>query len=154
MAGPNGFFKGLGARVLYSMPATAICWSTYEFFKFMLSNENSDQYRSSVLGSSENFSKSLEKRHSPTADGTIKDASNVRYVIPKPPVISSELLTGNTGSLHHSSNNDSSIGGSQYIPSTSRELPSISGVGVYTAINMNPIHTERVFEPSMRSCSR
>lgn len=40
MAGPFGFFKGLGARVLYTMPATAICWSTYEFFKFMLSRKS------------------------------------------------------------------------------------------------------------------
>ncbi|XP_037943989.1 mitoferrin-like, partial [Teleopsis dalmanni] len=30
VAGVNGFFKGMAARVLYSMPATAICWSTYE----------------------------------------------------------------------------------------------------------------------------
>uniref|UniRef100_A0A182QDC6 Mitoferrin n=1 Tax=Anopheles farauti TaxID=69004 RepID=A0A182QDC6_9DIPT len=36
-AGPMGFFKGMQARVLYQMPATAICWSTYEFFKYILS---------------------------------------------------------------------------------------------------------------------
>lgn len=29
-----GFFKGISARVIYQMPSTAICWSTYEFFKF------------------------------------------------------------------------------------------------------------------------
>ncbi|XP_031637241.1 mitoferrin [Contarinia nasturtii] len=44
VAGPSGFFKGLVARVLYSMPATAICWSTYEFFKFILSNRNNENY--------------------------------------------------------------------------------------------------------------
>lgn len=32
----RGFFKGLQARVLYQMPATAVCWSTYEFFKYLL----------------------------------------------------------------------------------------------------------------------
>lgn len=32
--GSLAFFKGLNARVLYQMPSTAICWSTYEFFKF------------------------------------------------------------------------------------------------------------------------
>lgn len=35
-AGFGGFFKGLQARVLYQMPATAVCWSTYEFFKYLL----------------------------------------------------------------------------------------------------------------------
>lgn len=41
--GPMGFFKGLVPRVLYSMPATAICWSTYEFFKFILTRDNSTE---------------------------------------------------------------------------------------------------------------
>ena len=36
VAGVKGFFKGLKARVLYQMPATAVCWSTYEFFKYLL----------------------------------------------------------------------------------------------------------------------
>jgi solute carrier family 25 (mitochondrial iron transporter), member 28/37 len=36
VAGIAGFFKGIQARVLYQMPATAVCWSTYEFFKFIL----------------------------------------------------------------------------------------------------------------------
>lgn len=36
LGGPAGFFRGLQARVLYQMPATAICWSTYEFFKYIL----------------------------------------------------------------------------------------------------------------------
>lgn len=36
VAGVPGFFKGLQARVLYQMPATAVCWSTYEFFKYLL----------------------------------------------------------------------------------------------------------------------
>lgn len=35
-AGMRGFFKGMQARILYQMPATAICWSTYEFFKYFL----------------------------------------------------------------------------------------------------------------------
>ncbi|SPP81391.1 mitoferrin [Drosophila guanche] len=53
MAGPLGFFKGMTARVLYSMPATAICWSTYEFFKFYLCGLERDQYKSSITGRSE-----------------------------------------------------------------------------------------------------
>ncbi|XP_001604399.2 mitoferrin-1 [Nasonia vitripennis] len=31
-----GYFRGLSARIVYQMPATAICWSTYEFFKYLL----------------------------------------------------------------------------------------------------------------------
>lgn len=34
--GPRGFFKGVRARVLYQMPAAAICWLTYETFKHSL----------------------------------------------------------------------------------------------------------------------
>ncbi|KAI5715068.1 hypothetical protein M8J77_010032 [Diaphorina citri] len=36
LGGPLGFFRGLQARVLYQMPSTAICWSTYELFKYLL----------------------------------------------------------------------------------------------------------------------
>jgi len=36
-AGLPGFFKGMQPRILYQMPATAICWSSYEFFKYLLS---------------------------------------------------------------------------------------------------------------------
>lgn len=50
MAGPRGFFRGIAARVLYAMPATAICWSTYEFFKFYLCGIEREQYKSSISG--------------------------------------------------------------------------------------------------------
>ncbi|XP_022193153.2 mitoferrin-1 [Nilaparvata lugens] len=38
LGGPLGYFKGISARVLYQMPSTAICWSTYEFFKYFLTS--------------------------------------------------------------------------------------------------------------------
>lgn len=38
LGGPLGFFRGLQARVLYQMPSAAICWSTYEFFKYVLTS--------------------------------------------------------------------------------------------------------------------
>lgn len=50
MAGPLGFFRGLSARVLYAMPATAICWSTYEFFKFYFCGLSLEKYKSSISG--------------------------------------------------------------------------------------------------------
>lgn len=41
LGGPSGFFRGLQARVLYQMPSAAICWSTYEFFKYLLTSKAS-----------------------------------------------------------------------------------------------------------------
>lgn len=67
MAGPRGFFKGMTARVLYAMPATAICWSTYEFFKYYLCGMDKDKYKSSITGRSE--------LQTPTR--------NTNYVLPK-----------------------------------------------------------------------
>ncbi|KAL1137681.1 hypothetical protein AAG570_009377 [Ranatra chinensis] len=43
IGGPQGFFKGLSARVIYQMPSTAICWSTYEFFKYFLISRRSEE---------------------------------------------------------------------------------------------------------------
>ncbi|CAD6211161.1 GSCOCG00010958001-RA-CDS [Cotesia congregata] len=41
-AGIPGFFRGLSARICYQIPATAICWSTYEFFKYFLAGKHDD----------------------------------------------------------------------------------------------------------------
>ncbi|XP_035442485.1 mitoferrin isoform X1 [Spodoptera frugiperda] len=41
-SGPRGFFKGVQARVLYQMPAAAICWLTYETFKHVLGGAGED----------------------------------------------------------------------------------------------------------------
>lgn len=106
------------------MPATAICWSTYEFFKFILSSKSKEGYKSSVSGSVNGAEPSFQSKSSPSKDENIlKSANYVRYVIPK------SSVSGNT--LHHNAASDLNIAGSQYIPVTSRELPSIT-VGVYT----------------------
>lgn len=34
--GARGYFQGLQARIVYQMPSTAIAWSVYEFFKFLI----------------------------------------------------------------------------------------------------------------------
>ena len=39
--GWSGFFQGMTARVLYVMPGTAISWSVYEFFKFVITKRKS-----------------------------------------------------------------------------------------------------------------
>ncbi|XP_032085197.1 mitoferrin-1 isoform X1 [Thamnophis elegans] len=36
LGGVTGYFKGVQARVIYQMPSTAIAWSVYEFFKYIL----------------------------------------------------------------------------------------------------------------------
>ncbi|KAI8423372.1 hypothetical protein MSG28_014373 [Choristoneura fumiferana] len=41
--GPLGFFKGASARVLYQMPAAAICWLTYETLKHLLTAESREE---------------------------------------------------------------------------------------------------------------
>ena len=38
--GPKGYFQGLQARVLHSMPATAISWSVYELMKYLISSRD------------------------------------------------------------------------------------------------------------------
>jgi solute carrier family 25 iron transporter 28/37 len=39
-----GFFQGIRPRVLTHMPSTAICWTTYEYFKWILSDSNKKTY--------------------------------------------------------------------------------------------------------------
>ena len=45
--GFRGFFQGLQARVAVSMPSTAIAWSVYELFKFLLMERSSGNSGSS-----------------------------------------------------------------------------------------------------------
>ncbi|KAM4747847.1 mitoferrin-1-like [Rhinophrynus dorsalis] len=40
LGGVAGYFKGVQARVIYQMPSTAIAWSVYEFFKYILTKRN------------------------------------------------------------------------------------------------------------------
>lgn len=42
-SGPRGFLKGVQARVLYQMPAAAICWLTYESFKHALASADEER---------------------------------------------------------------------------------------------------------------
>lgn len=43
MGGIPAFFKGVQARVIYQMPSTAISWSVYEFFKYILTKRQHDR---------------------------------------------------------------------------------------------------------------
>lgn len=157
VAGAGGFFKGLTARVLYSMPATAICWSTYEFFKYYLGGLGRDQYKSSISG------KNLLQPKDTTslipsvivADLSLKaknnsDSSEVMYVLP--PTTSSA-----SSSTTSSSSSSSATTDDQPTPTLTREssqhaqLPSagpiktvceLSSSVTTPALNMNTRHTE------------
>ncbi|CAH4037015.1 mitoferrin-like isoform X1 [Pieris napi] len=52
-SGPRGFFKGVAARILYQMPAAAICWLTYETLKHALNTvELAEESTTNTAGSS------------------------------------------------------------------------------------------------------
>lgn len=44
LGGLQGFFRGLVARVLFVCPSTAICWSTYELFKYLLQEKSDERF--------------------------------------------------------------------------------------------------------------
>nr|XP_046230529.1 mitoferrin-2-like [Scatophagus argus] len=41
--GTPAFFKGVQARVIYQMPSTAISWSVYEFFKYVITKRQHER---------------------------------------------------------------------------------------------------------------
>lgn len=43
LGGLQGFFKGVQARVIYQMPSTAISWSVYEFFKYIITKRQHER---------------------------------------------------------------------------------------------------------------
>lgn len=155
MAGPLGFFKGIGARVLYSMPATAICWSTYEFAKFILSRKSREDYQSSVttvgaaLTPKDVISAAAEKVRLDDASGKI----GLRYVLPT--TSASSTADVNFDDELPSTTNNTPLREPTPTTMMPRELPSMSGAGVYSALSLNTIHTEtssgRNFD---RGCNR
>lgn len=43
MGGIPAFFKGVQARIIYQMPSTAISWSVYEFFKYIITKRQHER---------------------------------------------------------------------------------------------------------------
>uniref|UniRef100_A0A6B2EFS0 Putative mitochondrial carrier protein mrs3/4 n=1 Tax=Phlebotomus kandelakii TaxID=1109342 RepID=A0A6B2EFS0_9DIPT len=113
-AGALGFFKGLMPRVLYSMPATAICWSTYEFFKYVISNRGREFNSQAAAGRSKVVTETS------AAKSSDHHTTGHRYVLP---VVSSDV----------------EIQGGGLKP---RELPAMSGAGMYGALNLNTLHSD------------
>lgn len=52
MNGLSGYFKGLQARVVFQMPATAIAWSVYEFFKYFITKTHAERTESPYIDTS------------------------------------------------------------------------------------------------------
>lgn len=145
MAGPLGFFKGLGARVLYSAPATAICWSTYEFFKFMLSERSYEEYRSTVSVVASPVTKSPDVAIKPN-DPSKADISD-GYVIPKRKLIRENQIGGPLALQANNvetANSTPVAGTTKLLPPP--QLPSISGTGVYDALSYNTVHTDKIYD--------
>jgi len=69
ISGFRGFFQGLQARVLYQMPSTAICWTVYEFFKYLLTKDASQR---SVRNESIAYDK-IDVRSSSSSSSALSD---------------------------------------------------------------------------------
>lgn len=156
MAGPLGFFKGLYARVLYAMPATAICWSTYEFAKFILSQQSRDDYHTSRHLSGSGVVTLPKDILATAADKVRLDETlgGLSYVLPSTSAGSKEFedeqhsaTTSNEEDqqstlrpVKSESTTSSSVPTGSLL---SRELPSMSGAGIYSsALSLNTMHTD------------
>lgn len=94
LGGVGGFFRGVQARIMYTMPSTAICWSTYEFFKY-------------ILGASDMRIGAAVHAEEDTVDEKKENATTTDSRSIKPP----------------------------------KELPVISGAGLYSSVSFNTMHT-------------
>lgn len=45
LGGIPAYFKGVQARVIYQVPSTAISWSVYEFFKYIITKHRMERLR-------------------------------------------------------------------------------------------------------------
>lgn len=97
LGGPTGYFRGMQARIMYTMPSTAICWSTYEFFKYLLKVKTTTPNISMV----EETVSALPPKLSAVETATEKEKNFVKV----------------------------------------RELPSMSGAGLYGSLTFNTMHT-------------
>lgn len=109
LGGPTGYFRGLQARVMYQMPATAICWSTYEFFKYILGHGRLEDIRYNVNA-----------------------ASNEDTDVQQPQQQQQH---------HHQTKEFKHNPSTEKIALKPRELPAMSGAGIYGSISFNTMHT-------------
>ncbi|XP_055851453.1 mitoferrin [Episyrphus balteatus] len=152
VAGAGGFFRGMTARVLYSMPATAICWSTYEFFKYYLGGLGRDQYKSSISGknllqpkdTSSLIPAVIVADLSLKANSQTSDSSEGMYVLPpttseaESPSSTSTSSTDETPALIRESSQHAQLPSAGPI----KTVCELSSHVTSPALNMNTRHTE------------
>lgn len=105
LKGPAGYFRGLQARIMYQMPSTAICWSTYEFFKYLLGN-----------------------------------TQELRIVTPTTTVLAEEKIHHDQSDDHPSQTHYEKVNFRSRDSGLARELPAMSGAGLYGSISFNTMH--------------
>lgn len=116
-------------RVLYSMPATAICWSTYEFFKYIIESHSQEQNQQSTVASTSSSSSSssaasslgIQCKKTDPSSVAAKDGTGI-FVIP-------------AATAHHV------VASEPPATMKPRELPAMSGAGMYGAMQYNTIHS-------------
>ncbi|XP_050303986.1 mitoferrin-1-like [Anthonomus grandis grandis] len=104
LKGVRGYFRGMQARIMYQMPSTAICWSTYEFFKYL-------------LGSTQEL-----RIVAPTSNVLAEEKESCEDDFP-----------GSTTHFEKITFKSRESG----VP---RELPAMSGAGLYGSISFNTMH--------------
>lgn len=154
VAGAGGFFRGMTARVLYSMPATAICWSTYEFFKYYLGGLSRDQYKSSISGKNllqPKDTTSLIPSVIVAADLSLKanisktsDSSDAMYVLPPTATTMADSNDEEAPSLNRESSQQQQQQPHAQLPSAGpiKTVCELSSSVTTPALNMNTRHTE------------
>lgn len=126
LGGISGYFRGMQARIMYQMPATAICWSTYEFFKYVLTADSRI-----VLA--------------PSGGSTVVFANNS-----KADGIDDGLTDDSADKERLEKERRTDI--SDRLGLKPRELPAMSGAGMYGSLSFNTMHN--VSEPSLTTSSR
>lgn len=121
----TGFFRGMLPRVLYSMPATAICWSTYEFFKYIIERRGQEALIVPKVPPSPKDVFAIV----PAVGATAFTPTPVTPVVVAP---SSPPPSPPTGS-----------GAVDTTVLKARELPAMSGAGMYGALQYNTMHQQQ-----------
>lgn len=94
--GPKGYFQGLQARVLYSMPATAISWSVYEFFKYYLNNRNQRHHKTHSHSSSTSHLPHFSPHFNATDINSVAKWDNKSDLVVVPSVKHQTVITAKT----------------------------------------------------------